>query len=242
MTDPEHDIDRVLSALGQPDPPADLEARVLRHLAAQPLRTASPPRWLRWQQVALSLAAAAVLFTMVSVAHHERRPTQAQVSAKPAAVQSFPHRVSPEAVQTHTIAQVWGAGPVAESLRKGVPALTPAGPEAPITDFDTASFPAPPMPLTEQEKLLIQVARRGEPQDVDRMTLVAMVKMPDRDLAAFDRLFTMPEPADPAATPPATPDTPPPEPPVLAEPAQPAQPSDPTQPVPSNTPAATQPN
>jgi hypothetical protein len=52
-----------------------------------------------------------------------------------------------------------------------------------------ASRPAPPMPLTPQEKLLLQVARAGDPQEIAMLNPELRAKQEHEAKAEFNRFF-----------------------------------------------------
>ena len=61
-------------------------------------------------------------------------------------------------------------------------------------DMRDASYPAPPMPLTEQEKLLLRVAHRGDPEELAMLNNETRAKQDAEGKTEFQRFF------EPAAT------------------------------------------
>lgn len=65
---------------------------------------------------------------------------------------------------------------------------------AELREMHTASFPAPPMPLTEQEKLLLRVVHRGAPEEIAMLNNETRAKKNADGQAEFQSFF------EPAAT------------------------------------------
>jgi len=213
-------IDRVLIGLRDAEAPAGMEDRVLRNLEAhreayrrrrgsafglsllKGIRVPGPsrPRWAfasPYIAVGTALAAGAALAALmaaVSFVHSTGRgaaPISAQSAANPTASRlpdapGEPHRPSPNLPSR----PVRGAKDAS------------ASPSAPLSDEDALALaemlapskPAPPLPLTPQEKMLAEVVHRGEPEELANLSPEFRAKEMELSRAEF-RDFFEPSPA-----------------------------------------------
>ncbi len=86
----------------------------------------------------------------------------------------------------------------------------PAGPEEAqaLDDLHAPSQPAPPMPLTAQERLLTRMLRKDNGQQLAQLAPEPAPIFPGGEKAAFKRFFDpppVPQPEDPSSTPPSAP-------------------------------------
>jgi hypothetical protein len=157
---PNNDLDtRIESALAAYTPAAPrigLEDRILARLAAEgQSRSVLSSYWL-WAPVAALTAALAVL-----AIHQHRAPSVP--SPRLAAV----HDASlPPSVTGNTAKTLAPHRPAAPGMAKR--AIRPSRPTSQIErvallEMHAASHPDPPQPLTLQEKLLLRLVRRGDP-------------------------------------------------------------------------------
>jgi len=155
----EREIDRVLAGLRQVEPGTGMEARVLRRLEERE-ETKASSLWmfrLAWGG-GLAVAVVAVAFVM----HHSGqrvapRDVVAHDVASIAVTRSHSVTVAPA-----LMAEGMRQPPVERVQEERNPRPTIEERQAAQTDATAASFPAPPLPLTQQEKLLMRVAHRGE--------------------------------------------------------------------------------
>jgi hypothetical protein len=54
------------------------------------------------------------------------------------------------------------------------------------------SFPAPPEPLTEQEKLLLQIAHRRDPQEMAMLNPAVQAQQQAAEAAEYEEFFKPP--------------------------------------------------
>ena len=182
----DHDIDRVLRELSSP-PPAHLEQRVLATLAQRQTQSeehASPRRlWLtspRLSWAVASVAAAAVLAASAIVPRMHREPQQIATHVQPASTQPA---ALPQIADTLSESPIAPAPfvPMHQTLRHGSVVVRPALEASldPTTDPATChcdpvaiaeasapSHPAPPVPLTREERHMLMLVRSGEPQQL----------------------------------------------------------------------------
>jgi hypothetical protein len=147
MKDADKTIARVLTGLRTAEPPAGIERRILDAMEARQVAAFPAPWGLR---IAVGLCAAAILaLWIVTITVRHQQPV------------SRDHIASVAPVPTNTPHQL----PMIPTIQRRVHAhrRTPqARPQA-------VSFPAPPLPLTEQEKLLLRLAHK---RDADNMAVL----------------------------------------------------------------------
>lgn len=162
MNNAEGTIERLLAGLREAEPPAGIERRILNALEGMEVREARPfaTLWRRpvlawWLRPALAIPLVCAVILVVAVTDYEHRhapPTmrspsagsdvrQAAVAQKPTIV---PRRMDPRV-------------PMRRPRAHAVPA---------VGETQEASFPAPPLPLTEQERLLLRLAHRGDAENM----------------------------------------------------------------------------
>jgi hypothetical protein len=155
MKDADRTIERLLAALRDAEPSAAMGRRILEALEARE-GEASAPRWPRLRPVATWLAAAVaiagLLIIAVAIHQHRRAPadTRSRGTAPPVRRTNQPEAV----VQKASIAP---RRPAKRGSRRP--------PVSAVPETQAASFPAPPLPLTEQERLLLRLAHRRNPED-----------------------------------------------------------------------------
>ena len=144
MRDADRTIERLLAGLRDAEPPGGMERRILEALDGMGARkvAASTSRWRRPLRPAIAMLVACTVILMVAFTVQQRThvPGQRFVPLKPKpGLNGAPNIVSsrqgsqkPQRVRSHR------------------------------ETTQTASFPAPPLPLTEQEKLLLRLAHRGD--------------------------------------------------------------------------------
>jgi hypothetical protein len=165
MKDAEETIERLLTGLRDAKPPAGIERRILRALDGMEAREASASaslwRWAMsasWLRPALTIPLACAVILIVAVADYQHRP--------PSSVVRSPSPVSD--VRQTTVTQKPTVAPLRMdanvAVRRSHNHAVPA-----VRETQEASFPAPPLPLTEQERLLLRLAHR---RDADNMALL----------------------------------------------------------------------
>jgi hypothetical protein len=154
MKDADATIERLLVGLRDAEPPRGMERRILEALDGfEDRRVASAAfRWL--PAMALLLGCGVILTALVVVRAH--RPTPAD-SSRPRFAASLPTK-TPKPIPLKVT-------PV-PPRRTPRPQVRHAEHVAPAAETQASSFPAPPLPLTEQEKLLLRLARGADPGNV----------------------------------------------------------------------------
>ena len=211
-------IDRVLAALRDAAPPAGMEARIAQRLADQRVNAtvdaslwrglfahlAPQSAWLHGAITGVAVASLAfAAFLLVThpaytSPHHEGSMAQADGS-------SSQHGAAPQTGRATSVSAPAQA-PAGQSgnARCGNPALIRArgggAPSRTVSDatpqraiLRTASFapsrPAPPAPLTAQERALLQLARTADPATLAALSPAAEQKADAEREAAFEKFF-----------------------------------------------------
>lgn len=202
-------IDKVLAALRDAEPPAGMESRILDALDQHRSAPTSPtPRsWLLPRRAGLpraglagALAASLVLaalvgLTLLQPARQRSLPTPANHGPS---TQPRPHPPADLAATSHSNHS--------NSTRKPPPSpslKTASASQAPSRDLDALalseslapSLPAPPLPLTPQEQLLLRVLHRRDPDPLTDLNRELRAKQEAEQLADFDQFFNPSSPA-----------------------------------------------
>jgi hypothetical protein len=175
MKDADRTIERLLAALRDAEPSAAMGLRILQAMEAREAE-ASAPFWTRLKPVATSLATA-VAFTgvlIVEVAVHQHRSAPADTAAH-----AVPPTTHQEAVAQQ--APIATRRPGARGSRRR--------PSSAVPETQAASFPAPPLPLTEQERLLLRLAYRRDPQDTALLNPAAQAAQSAKATEQFQQFF-----------------------------------------------------
>jgi hypothetical protein len=186
MKDAEHTIERLLAGLRDAEPQPGIEHRILDAIQARKT-LASVPFWKRqrpqsFQAFAIWLASAlAVTGALVAIALHLRSRVPAERSQPPTLAL---RQESPVEAITQK-APVQGRRPASRVWSKHSRTMTPKA------DFRAASFPAPPLPLTEQEKLLLRLAHRRNPEDTTILNPAAQAAQSAKANEQFQQFFQM---------------------------------------------------
>jgi hypothetical protein len=186
MKDAESTIERLLAGLRDAEPKPGVERRILD--AMQSRKTvASVPFWKRlrpqtFPAFALRLASAlAITGAFVAIALHQRWRVPADSTPSPTLAV---RQESPVEAITQK-APVPGRRPTSRVWSKHSRTMTPK------PDLRAASFPAPPLPLTEQEKLLLRLAHRRNPEDTAILNSAAQAAQSAKANDQFQQFFGM---------------------------------------------------
>ena len=185
---PDHNIDRVLDALRNAAPPAGMEGRILNTLEIEARKPTVSVRSSRkvWMTTAACCCAALVVVVLVGAFSMQR------------------HRAS--VVSTLPIPPALPSHPSVANVPKMVEAAPPPRPH-PVTVQRSAqprrievthsedaliSHPAPPIPLTEQERILLHYARNGNTGDLAQISNDRKAAKEDQDKQEFQAFFEPP--------------------------------------------------
>lgn len=197
----DHSIDRVLNALRDVTPPSGMGRRILNVLEGNSsdhalsyrdrpsaLQTIGRSLLLRWTTVATAAALFVAAVVVFAAKHHKQTDT---VSIASPAHQATPSVSTPSAFTVQPI-QAHHTSIPAHAKQISTQIETPL---QPVQEADDAqlSHPAPPIPPTEQERLLLRYARRGNTNDLAQITNEKRADRDQKDAADFQAFFTPPE-------------------------------------------------
>jgi hypothetical protein len=183
MKNSEEAIEKVLAGLRDAEAPEGMERRILDALEhGEPVRAGSVwhrlvPLWLlapagAMTRVLVCGAALAgvvvVVFAASTIRHAKSSPVQSKKEVAPEKLLPVP----PSIVDAPSVAASSSReGRVGLGVRRAVGEArsvrtVDSEDSVALSERLAASFPAPPMPLTEQERLLLRIAHKGDPVEV----------------------------------------------------------------------------
>jgi hypothetical protein len=156
MKDADGTIERLLAGLRDAKPPGGMERRILEALEGREARevAGSSSLWRRPLRPAFATLWACAVILTAAVIVHQRRHAPADLNRSTIA------DVRP-ATGLKLVTQKAPTGPRRTRVLARHPHDVPA-----VAETRESSFPAPPLPLTEQEKLLLRLAHRGDAENM----------------------------------------------------------------------------
>lgn len=216
MKHSEEAIEKVLAGLRDADAPAGMERRILDSLDALQDQASGRSR-LGWRQVlpiwlvmpgspavrrsvACGVALVGVFALALAIPAIRRLghgPVQSKVSIAP--VELMP-AVNSEAVASDDGARSVQVSPpsrrgpnvrpmVRVDAQKVTVGVVDDSEALALQEFRAASQPAPPMPLTEQEKLLLRIAHQGAPEELAALSPLRRAARDEEEKAEVQRFF-----------------------------------------------------
>jgi hypothetical protein len=217
MKNSEEAIEKVLAGLRDADAPVGMERRILDALEnPASARSRSGWRWLRpmWlvapaHPVAMgSLACGVVLAAIVAFAlaipairRLGNAPAQSKMNLAPSGALpsttsdaiSKSARVPLPATSARSIGRTNACGETnartAEAVHSSDHDITGDSDSVAVSEMLAPSHPAPPMPLTEQERLLLRIAHRGDPVEMAMLDPRMRAARDAEEGAEFQRFF-----------------------------------------------------
>jgi hypothetical protein len=202
-------VDRVLACLRDIEAPAGMDRRILAALheraetntSTERSSITSPLLWL-----------AATAATIVAVTLWWRTPSHptpdlAIHTQTTTTLSTAQKAADPSMARSEIICQSNKAGcPIHDAKRHGwdhssearTAAQEPAPLATPLPDTVAASHPAPPLPLTQQEQLLLRIVHKGDPIELASLNNDFRDRQPLRDAEDFQRFFKPPAAPHPA--------------------------------------------
>ncbi len=191
-------VDRLLAAVRDAEAPEGMKRRVVTRLQNHSQATPVRRDWLRvmpsWAWGAC--VAGVIVFSMVTVRiNHSKSPMVVPTTVNPAAT------AATEAVRSEGSA-VTAVRPHEAVLRVGTKSTTRepavAGDEdsLAVSEMMAPSQPAPEIPLTEQERLLLQLIRRGDPEELAMLEPEKRAARNEKEKADVKRFFQEEEPSE----------------------------------------------
>jgi hypothetical protein len=175
MRDADKMIQRLLAGLQDAEPSAGLERRILEAMDAHESialglrwRYGISP-WLLRPSASISLGFALLLAAFLAVHGHRHAPPESRQLTMPKVM----------AQKAPLVPQPPSLVPVRHQRRK----VAPAG------ETQTAGYPAPPLPLTEQEKLLLRLAHRGDAANIATLNRDVQAAQSAKATEQFQQFF-----------------------------------------------------
>ncbi len=176
MKDADRTIEKLLAGLRDAEPPPGMHHRILDAMAARRAATYRSPRLLH---VAAAMSLACVLIITIRVSHHRHIPTDMRSDAK--------NMDTPPTKPPQMAANVTPRG----SKRSASRVSSMVSATVSLRPTQTASFPAPPLPLTEQEKLLLRLAHRNNAQEMNLLNPDVQAQQSAAATQQFQQFFGM---------------------------------------------------
>ena len=206
MRNSDEAIERVLAGLRDVDAPAGMGRRILDGLEERTAQTRVRSRWfgedLRWgalSYVACGVALAGILVVVLAVPAIRRfghAPAQTKIDVAPVkampAASSVVAAVVPEGAMRGQRVDARGAGMIRVAGGIADSAATDSEDSVAMSEMTAGSFPAPPMPLTEQEKLLLKMVHRTDPVELAILDPRLEALRDAEEKAEFQRFFSKP--------------------------------------------------
>jgi hypothetical protein len=186
-------VDRILNALRDATPPPAMQQRILKTLELRSRQTTAPaPFRFRIAWIAPTCAATlAIAALIVSINTRRHNETSTAISTTPIrkAVSTPAIRPVNEAPAVTGTPRTLSGHHIASSAKAVQPQRIEV---ATIEDTTPLSHPAPPIPLTEQERLLLRYVRRGRTEDLAQISNESKTAKEQQDAAEFQAFFQPP--------------------------------------------------
>jgi hypothetical protein len=177
MKDPDRTIESLLAGLRDAEPPSGMHPRILDAMVAG--RT-SAYRFRRLLLPAIAMSLACTLAIMISLQHHRHTP---------ASLRSYTTNIdAPRTKPPQTFADKTLREP--RRSRSRVVERPTHTSEVPYAE-QTSGFPAPPLPLTGQEKQLLRFAHRNDAHDMTLLNRDVQAQQSAKATKQFQQFFGM---------------------------------------------------
>jgi hypothetical protein len=168
VKDPDRTIENLLAGLRDAEPLPGMHHRILDAMVAGRATTHNPRRLL-YPAIAMSLACA--LAITIWVQHHRDIP----ISLRSYTTNVDAPRMNPPQTVVHRTPRKPRRSRLTVMLRS----------------TQTPGFPAPPLPLTQQEKLLLRLAHRNDAQDMNPLNPNVQAQQAAKATQQFQQFFGM---------------------------------------------------
>jgi hypothetical protein len=176
MKNPDEAINKVLTALANPKPPAGMERRILEVASAEVTAGPKPARWALGYGIPVAISLAALLW-IAKTYPYDPIKTPPQIAV----------------IEPHPVVVPQAATTLAAQRPARLTASVSRNQHHTTSAFVLAkSYPAPPMPLTEQEKLLLRVVRKGDPEELAMLNPETRARREAQDTDQFHQFFEHP--------------------------------------------------
>lgn len=196
MKDSDQAIEKVLAGLRDAKAPTGMERRILEELQS---RAAAGVRqgWLSRlapriavrpiAYVALLAGGMAIILAIPSAIHLlQHAPVQSAQETRSAPLPPAPSATAAERVELQRPAIVTGSPRRAKPRKLEV---TDPEESLAVREVNAPSRPAPPLPLTEQEKALVRFVRTRTPEELAAIDPAKWAAQDEQQRAEFDRFF-----------------------------------------------------
>ena len=186
---PDHNIDRVLDALRNAAPAAGMERRIVNVLEIEARRSALSVQSKRtvWRRAAACCAGLVAAVVIGAFALRHSAPvvlTAPTASAQPSTDSPSTAETRPEVTRTAPAARTHSAAVQRSAEPRRV--------EVAGSEDTLVSHPAPPIPLTEQERILLRYARYGNTGDLAQISNERKAAKEDQEKQEFQAFFAPP--------------------------------------------------
>ena len=177
MKDPDRTIENLLAGLRDAEPPPGMHHRILdAMLAGRATAYYSRPRL----QPAIAISLACALAITIWVQHHRHIPAN---------LRSYTTNV--DAPRTKPRQTAADRTPREARTTTSRALLKPTHASEVSYAEESAGFPAPALPLTEQEKLLLRLAHRNDAQDMNLLNRNVQAQQSAKATQQFQQFFGM---------------------------------------------------
>jgi hypothetical protein len=216
MENPEKAIEKVLAGLRDAEAPVGMERRIV-----EAVRDRAPVGavrgWLLWRPIWVDTrragwAAGAVAMFVAVVMFYTMRRAPDLPQRHSVVVEGMPVASSKGAIEDARRAPLDGMGrrEVPERLGASRPErgarteVTRDDDSVALSEMRAANRPAPPLPLTEQERLLLRIAHKGDPVELAMLDPMQRAARNADEQAEFQRFFGPPPVSQPRTGQPTT--------------------------------------
>ncbi|QHN02008.1 hypothetical protein FTO74_00400 [Granulicella sp. WH15] len=181
----EEQVERVLAALGAVEPPPGMQRRILELLEEEAAEDATEWWRLRPSGVLGGMAFAAMLaFAVMVPTSHRHRSSPVVIEPPQPIVMAVPE-ASARRVQMPPLRRI--------SARRAIAARKSDDDSIAMQEMRAKSFPAPPLPLTKEERLLRSIAHKGDPAEMAMLEPETRAAEAAAETAAFQQFFEPPK-------------------------------------------------
>ncbi|HEY0162151.1 MAG TPA: hypothetical protein VGB69_05695 [Edaphobacter sp.] len=194
-------IEKVLGGLREVSTPPGMEQRILKALEDR-ASTKPQPRWswlsipaYRTAAVCGGIALAAGVFVLTTMHFPARRPTMSRADSRQNAPQLMPQPSMQSRTEAET-PQVLAPDPqsahaTSHAKARLVRSISVHAKNEEAAPEHANSYPPPPMPLTQQERLLLRIAHKDSPIELARLTTERRAALYERDKKEFEQFFAL---------------------------------------------------
>jgi len=187
-------VDRVLAGLRDIEAPAGIERRILSSLQQPATANTSSARSSITSPLLWLAATAATIVAVTIWWNASKRPTHDLAIHPP--ITAMPSAAAPQqadvTVSASRARKAQHAAVATQTAKNSQPEPITRPVAAATSDTLAASHPAPPLPLTEQEQLLLRILHKGDPIELASLNNDFRDRQPIRDAEDFQRFFKPP--------------------------------------------------